>query len=91
MPSDVIVSGLYKSKIQDSVQLQTVLALYDQETARNNEQTSEFGTKLWKEDPQPRVKEERKPTLRGKWESVFSGRHMDNVPKETHAASVMTK
>ena len=51
MPSDVIVSGLYKSKVQDFVQLQTVLALYDQETARNNEQTSEFGTKLWKEDP----------------------------------------
>ena len=24
--------------------------------------------------------EERKPTLRGKWESVFSGRHTDNAP-----------
>ena len=32
MPSDVILEGLYKSKLQDSVQLQTVLALYDQET-----------------------------------------------------------
>ena len=28
------------SKLQDSVQLQTVLALYDQETVRNNGQTS---------------------------------------------------
>ena len=45
---------------------------------------------LWKEDQSPRVKKERKPTLRGKWESVFSGRHTDNVPKETHAVSVMT-
>ena len=36
-------------------------------------------------------KKERKPTLRGKWESVFSGRHMDSVPKEAHAVSVMTK
>ena len=36
MPSDVILEGLYKSKLQDSVQLQTVLVLYDQETARNN-------------------------------------------------------
>ena len=36
MPSDVILDGLYKSKLQDSVQIQTVLALSDQETARNN-------------------------------------------------------
>ena len=40
MPSDVILEGLYKSKLQDSVQLQTVLALYDQEAVRNNGQTS---------------------------------------------------
>ena len=38
MPSDVILEGLYKSEFQDSVQLQTVLALYDQETVRNNGQ-----------------------------------------------------
>ena len=31
----------------------------------------------------------KKPTLRGEWESVFSGRHMDNVPQETHAVSVI--
>ena len=36
----VILEVLYKSKLQDSVQLQTVLALYDQETVRNNGQTS---------------------------------------------------
>ena len=35
MPSDIILEGLYKSKLQNSAQLQTVLALYDQETARN--------------------------------------------------------
>ena len=35
-----ILEGLYKSKLQDSVQLQTVLALYDQETVRNNGHTS---------------------------------------------------
>ena len=39
-PSDGILEGLYQSKLQDSVQLQTVLALYDQETARNNGQTN---------------------------------------------------
>ena len=35
VPSDVILEGLYKSKLQKSAQLQTVLALYDQGTARN--------------------------------------------------------
>ena len=37
LPSDVILEGLYKSKLQDPVQLQTVFALYDQETARTKE------------------------------------------------------
>ena len=36
----MILEGLYKSKLLDSVQLQTVLAVYDQETVRNNGQTS---------------------------------------------------
>ena len=35
MPSDVILEGLHKSKIQESAQLKTVLALYDQDTLRN--------------------------------------------------------
>ena len=38
--SDKILEGLYRSKLQDSVQLQTVLALYDQETMLNYGQTS---------------------------------------------------
>ena len=38
--TDVILEGLYKSKLQDSVQVQTVLALYKQETVRNNRQPS---------------------------------------------------
>ena len=36
MPSDVSLERLYKLKLKDSVQLQTVLVLYDQETVRNN-------------------------------------------------------
>ena len=40
MPSDVILEGLCKSKLQDSVQFQPFLAMYDQETVRNNGQTS---------------------------------------------------
>ena len=38
MPSDMILEGLYKSMIQNSVQLQTVLAFYDQETAQSTGQ-----------------------------------------------------
>ena len=34
MPSDIILEGLYKSKLENSIQLQTVMALHDQETAR---------------------------------------------------------
>ena len=45
---------------------------------------------LWKGDQSPRVTRETKHTLRGKWESVFSGRHMNNVQKETYVVSVMT-
>ena len=44
---------------------------------------------LCKRDQPPRVQKERKPEWRRKWESVFSGEHMDNVPKETHVVSVM--
>ena len=36
MPSDPILEGLYKSKLQNSVQLRTVMALYDQEVSLNN-------------------------------------------------------
>ena len=38
IPMEMVLESLYKSKLQDSVQLQTVLALYDQETVRNNGQ-----------------------------------------------------
>ena len=37
--TDTVLEGLYKSTLQVSVQLQTVLALYDKETARNNGRT----------------------------------------------------
>ena len=39
-PSEMVLEGLYKSKLQDSVQLQSVLALYDQENIRNKGQPS---------------------------------------------------
>ena len=36
--TEMILEGLYKSKFQESAQLQTVLALYDQEPVRNGGQ-----------------------------------------------------
>ena len=38
----------------------------------------------------PRVEKETKHASKGKWESVFSGKHTDNVPVETQKVSVMT-
>ena len=80
------------------------MAFYDQEVARNNGtpnyqklKTEEKlhidpkpGTMLWKGVQSPRVKKETKAMLRGKWESVFSGRHEDNVPKKIPVVSVMS-
>ena len=37
-PTEMVLEGLNNSKLQDSVQLHTVLALFDQETVRNNGQ-----------------------------------------------------
>ena len=82
-PSDVILEGLYKSKeLQDTVQLQTVLALYDQETVRNNGniilirwwelETSGSGAMLWKGDHSPRVSEGQKAYVERKNGRVFS-------------------
>ena len=112
MPSLVILEGLCKLKLQDSVQLQTVLALYDQETVRNSGLTSYLRLKtsvelhidqmmrnrnfrVWSEvvvrGAVTKSEKRKKHTLREKWESVFSGRHMDNVQKETHAVPVTQK
>ena len=37
MSTDMILEGLYKSKLEVYVQLQPLMALYDQETARTKE------------------------------------------------------
>ena len=37
IPTEMVLEGLYKSKLQDVVQLQTVLVMYEQENVRNNE------------------------------------------------------
>ena len=38
VPTEMVLEGLYKSKLQDSVQRQTTLAMYEKEKNRNNEQ-----------------------------------------------------
>ena len=82
---NALVEGLYRSKLENSVQLQTVLAIHDQQAQRrmiNNWkqlwnfmlirwwqlETLQSRVLLWKGDQS----KETKPTLRGKWESVFS-------------------
>ena len=60
-----------------------------------NSKNSEPGTKLWIEEYLPRVEKERKPSLRenweNAWENAFRGRQIDNVPRETHVISPMTR
>ena len=50
MPSDAILEGLCKSKLQNSVQLQSVMALYVQEVARND------GTPIYQQFKKTEVK-----------------------------------
>ena len=42
-----------------------------------------------REEQYPRVKKERKLTLRGKWEDAISGMQMDSVLKKTLVVSVL--
>ena len=44
----------------------------------------------WNADQFLKVKKETKLALKRKWKSVSSGKHMDNVEKETHSVSFMT-
>ena len=105
MPLDVILEGLHKSKLQDTVQLQTVLALYDQEPVRNNGQPSyprlKTSVKLHI-DKMMRTRSFRfrnevvergsvTKSQKGKKAHVETKVRVFSVdPKETHAVSVMT-
>ena len=112
MPSDPILEGLYKSKLQNFAQFWTVMSMYDQEVVRDNGtpnyQLLKTAVKLHidqmmrnrnfkaRNDAVERgsVTKSQKGNKgyveTGKWESVFSGKHTDNVPKETLVVSVMT-
>ena len=100
MPSDVILEGLYKSKISRLCSASDRLGF-----VRSRNRSKKWADKLFtidqmmrtrnfrvwndvvEEQQSPRVKMGRKPAWRGKWESVF---RKDNVKKETHVVSVMT-
>ena len=40
IPTEMVLEGAFKSKLQDSVQLQTLLSVYEQKNIRNSEQPS---------------------------------------------------
>ena len=42
IPTEMVLEGSYKSKLQDSVQLQTVLALYEEKNIRKQRTTELF-------------------------------------------------
>ena len=108
----MILERLYKSKLQNSVQLQTVLALYGQETARNNGKTNylrlttvvtlhidqimrtrnfRVRNDVVERGSVTKSQKGKKAHVERKVGECFSGRHMDNVPEETHVVSIMTQ
>ena len=46
LPTEMVLEDLYKSKLRDSVQLQTTLAVYEQEIVRNSEQPNPSKLKI---------------------------------------------
>ena len=105
MPSDMILEGLYKSKLQNSAQLQTVLALYDQETARNKEKPNYsqvkttvklhigqmMRTRNFRVRSVTKSQKGKKAYVERKVEECFQWKaHGQCVQKETHVVSVMT-
>ena len=91
MPSDPILEGLYKSKLQNSAQRQTVMALYDQEVARNNGtpnfQHLKTAVKLHI-DQMAKSQKGNNVNVERKVGECFSVE--DNVPKESPVVLVMT-
>ena len=79
--TEMVLEGLYKSK--DSVQLQTVLDLYDQEAVRNNEQPS------YSRNQESTRKESLRFEESGRMLSVE--KQMDSVRKETLVVSAMIR
>ena len=103
MTCEVILEGLSKSKLQDSAQHQTVLALYDQESARNKRKPNYSqlktavknsklqGSERWEKDQLPRVKKGNEVCVERNVESVFSGRSTWAMfQKKISVVSVMT-
>ena len=98
------LEGLYKSKLQDSVQLQTVVALHDQKTIRNNGQPSysrhqsdymirtrnfRVPNEIAEKGATSKSREGKRAYVERKLETAFSGSKTDSVPNETHVVSPM--
>ena len=75
-----ILEGLYKSKLPDSVQLQTVLTLYDQETL-NGEKTSYFMLKSSVRLQIDQKMRSRKPETKWFTEEKWHGVEKETKPK----------
>ena len=103
IPTEMVLEGFFRSNLQDSVQLQNVLAFYEQEivskqrTAKllqieDNGKTS-YGSdnedaKLQSPERDSGKRSSNQESKRNK-ASAERGKQLDNVRKETHVVSVM--
>ena len=87
-PTEMVLEGLYKSKLQESVQLETVLALYDHETVRNSGQPSYSNLKFSCKTPYLSSDQISKPPSpeRDRW-----GRRGDQESEKGKKADVVRK
>ena len=81
-------------KVRESVQLQTVLAMYDKEidrdraVPRSDDQDAQLqspGMKFLRRGYQSKVTKGRTSAWTGEWENVVSGKQMDSVQEEALA------
>ena len=99
VPSEMVPEGLYMSKLQDSVQLQTTWAMYEQEIIRNNEQPNysrlkiAIGRHIHQQLRTRNFRAQNEIVERGAVTKRPKGRKavVESVQEETLVASVMSK
>ena len=93
-PPEMFLEGFFKSELQDSVQFQTVLTMYEQENIRNNERPndSRLKTPVRRHIDQTTVTKSHKGKKANAERRVaISGKQLDSVQKETHVVSVIPR
>ena len=90
-PPEMFLEGFFKSELQDSVQFQTALTMYEQENIRNNERPNDSRLKTPVRrhiDQTTVIKSHKGKKANAERRVAISGKQLDSVQKETHVVSV---